>query len=175
MESEVDPVLARRERVLELVSVVVERRCRHDRLDVRVGDPPDPHERVAHLLLLLRSLRLVREILEATSAAHAEVRTGSFDASRACLEDALGGRLGEAALRLRHTRTDTIPGQPSANEHDESVQARDAVAAVRERVDLELELLPSPNGRGHSGQGSRGAIGANSSRLQGQALLRIDR
>ena len=53
MESEVDPVLPRRERVLELVAVVVERRRRHDRLDVRVGDPPDPHERVANLLLLL--------------------------------------------------------------------------------------------------------------------------
>ena len=51
------------------------------------------------------------------------------------------GRLGEAALHLRHAGADGVARQPAAHEDDEPVQARDAVAAVGERVDVELELL----------------------------------
>ena len=48
------------------------------------------------------------------------------------------------------TRARTVsPGQPAAHEDDEAVQAGDAVAAVRERLDLELELLVLLDGGGH--------------------------
>ena len=50
------------------------------------------------------------------------------------------------------TRARTVsPGRPRADEDDEAVQARDAVPAEGERVDLELELLvPVYGRRGHA-------------------------
>ena len=41
------------------------------------------------------------------------------------------------------------PGKPAPDEDDEAVQARDAVPAVGERVDLELDLLVQLHRRGH--------------------------
>ena len=41
------------------------------------------------------------------------------------------------------------PGSAAVDEDDEAVQARDAVPAVGERVDAELELLVLPDGGGH--------------------------
>ena len=74
MEAEVDAVRRARERVLELVAVAVLRGRRNDRLERRVDEATDPHERIAYLALLLRDLHLVREVLEAAAAADAEVR-----------------------------------------------------------------------------------------------------
>ena len=54
-----------------------------------------------------------------------------------------------AALHLRHARAHRVAGQAAADEDDEPVQPRDAVAAVRERVDVELELLVPGHGRRH--------------------------
>ena len=65
------------------------------------------------------------------------------------LEHVDGERLGEAALHLRHPGPDAVAGQPAADEDDEPVQARDAVAAVGERVDLGLDLLVLAYGRSH--------------------------
>jgi hypothetical protein len=55
-----------------------------------------------------------------------------------------------AALDLRHPRANSVAGQSPADEDDKSVQPRDAVAAVGERVDMKLEFLVSGDGRGHS-------------------------
>ena len=95
------------------------------------------------------SLSLVREILETTASTNAEVRAGRLDADGARLQHPSAVGLGKAAFHLRHPRADAVAGQATANEDDEAVQASDAVPAVGERVDLELELLPLPNGRGH--------------------------
>ena len=57
-----------------------------------------------------------------------------------------------AWLRLTFvTRARTrSPGKPAPHEDDEAVEPRDPVAAVRERVDVELELLSLCDGRGHA-------------------------
>ncbi len=71
------------------------------------------------------------------------MRARRLDPVRARRDELGRGRLGEAALDLRHARADAVAGQPAPDEDDEAVRARDAVAAVGERVDVELELLPS--------------------------------
>ena len=55
-----------------------------------------------------------------------------------------------SAALLRAAYNERPKAQPAPHEHDESVQPRDAVAAVRERVDGELELLILGDGRGHA-------------------------
>ena len=66
--------------------------------------PADPRQRVAHLRLLRRDLRLVGEILEAAAAAGRVVRARRLDALRRRLEHLGRERLGVAALHLRHAR-----------------------------------------------------------------------
>src|SRR6185312_5860212 len=47
-------------------------------------------------------------------------------------------------------RPDAVAGQPAADEDDEAVEPGDAVAAEGERLDVELELLPFADWRGHA-------------------------
>ena len=77
------------------------------------------------------------------------MRARRLDPLRAGLEHVDRERLGVAALDLRHARADAVARQPAPDEDDESVQPRDAVPAVGERVDLELDLLVHPDGNGH--------------------------
>ena len=141
-----------RERVLHLVAVVEDLGlARDDLLERRLGDARDALERVAHLRLLLRELRAVLEILEAAAAALGEVRARRLDALRPRPHDLGGERLCVRALHLRHARAHAIARQAAAHEDDEPVEARDAVAAVRERLDVELELLILRHRRGHRG------------------------
>src|SRR5829696_1890005 len=63
-----------------------------------------------------------------------------------------------AAFHFGHTRPDAIARQPTPHEHDEAVQPRDAVAAVGERLDVELELLILGDGRRHAGEPSGAAV-----------------
>ena len=119
------------------------------------------------LALLRRELRLVGEVLEAAAAAGRVVRARRLDARGAGLERP---RVASASAWFRFTfvtraRTRS-PGKAAADEDDEAVQARDAVPAVGERVDRELELLvlletgrPRPDGIG----GSSGRVGMCSS------------
>ena len=123
---------------------------RDDRLERRIVEPADPAQRFLDLLGLRRDLCLVGEILEAAAAAVRVVLARSLDARRARLHDLDGERLGVVALHLRHTRAHGVAGQPALDEDDEAVQARDAVAAVGERVDLELELFVDGDRRGHA-------------------------
>src|SRR5438270_13502542 len=55
-----------------------------------------------------------------------------------------------AALHLGDARADAVPRQPAADEDDVPVEACDAVAAVRERLDVELDLLVSRHRCGHA-------------------------
>ena len=75
------------------------------------------------------------------TAAGRVVRARRLDALRRPVEHLGHERLGEAALHLRHASAHTIARKPAPDEDDEPVQACDAVAAVGERVDAELELL----------------------------------
>ncbi len=156
VEAERGPFGRARERVLHLVAVVEDLRlARDDVAERRLGDAGDALQRVAHLRVLLLELRLVREILEAAATARGEVRARRLDPVRAGAEDVGGDRLGVAALHLGDARADAIARQAAADEDDEAVEPRDAVAAVGERLDVELELLVAGNGRGHGGQPSR--------------------
>jgi hypothetical protein len=56
-----------------------------------------------------------------------------------------------AALDLRDAGADAVAGQAAADEDDEAVCARDAVAAERERLDVELEFVSLCNRRGQLG------------------------
>ena len=133
------------------------RRSRDDRLERRVGDAAEPRERVPHLRLLRGDLLLVGQILETAAAAGRVVRARRFDPPVARLEHLGRERLREAALHLRDARPDEIAGQPAPHEDDEAVQPRDAVAAVRERVDAELELVALLDRRGHAHERSAAA------------------
>ena len=161
MEPERRAVRGLRERVLELVAVAVLRRRGHDRLERRLGDPAEPHERVAHLRCLRLELALVGVVLEAAAAAGAEVRARRHDPVGAGREDLERGRLGEAALHLGDAGAHRVAGQAAADEDDEAVQARDAVAAVGERVDVELELLTVADRGGHDGAEPSGVRSAS--------------
>ena len=138
-----------RERVLELVAVEERRLGGKDRVERRLRYPTDPLERVSNLVFLRRRLHRVVEVLEAAAAAGRVVRARRLDALRRRVEHLGHERLGEAALHLRHARAHTIARKPAPDEDDEAVQARDAVPAVGERVDLELDLLVHLHGRGH--------------------------
>src|SRR5204862_3379984 len=157
VEAERGPVGRGRERVLQLVAIEELRLGRQDRLEGWLGDPTDPPERVAHLLLLRLELCVVGKVLEAAAAASGIVGTGGVDAFRARLDDLDGERLRVTALDLRDARTHGVAGQPATDEDDESVQPCDAVAAESERVDVELELLVLGDGRGHRRQATAGA------------------
>ena len=137
------------ERVLELVAVAVDLLGRDDRLEWRLTEAGDANKRVFDLRRFRLALHFVGEILETAAAAGAEVGAGRLDAARAGLQhlDRLG--LGVAALHLGDAGTDEIAGKPAADEEDEALQPRDAVAAKGERLDPELELLFFRDGRGH--------------------------
>ena len=140
-----------RERVLELVPVVEDLRlAREDLLERRLRDGAEPAERVEHLRLLLLELHLVREVLESAAAAGGVVAAGCLDAVRTRLDDLGRDRLGVVALDLRDAGANGVAGKAAADEDDKAVEARDAVAAVRKRLDLELELLILRDGGGHA-------------------------
>ena len=97
------------------------------------------------------------------------MRTRCVDAARRRLDDIDGERLREAALHLRHPRTDAVAREPAADEDDEPVEARDAVAAVGERVDLKLDFVVHLHRGGHAPQGTSGDVAAAGSHHAGGA------
>ena len=150
VEAERRAVLGLRERVLELVAVAELLDGGDDLLERRVGEPGEALQRVADPLLLRGELRRVGEILEAAAAAGREVGARRDDALGPRRQDVGDDRLGVAALHLRHARANRVARQAAAGEDDEAVEAPDAVPAEGERVDRELELLVSLNGRRHA-------------------------
>ena len=122
--------------------------------------PREPRERVAHLRLLCSRLGVVGEVLEAAAAAGAEVTAGCLHAIAARLEQGRADRLREAALHLRRASLDEVAGQPAADEDDEAVDPSHAVAAVGERVDAHVELVPCADGGCHAPRvaGARGSV-----------------
>ena len=150
MEAESRPLGRRGERVLELVAVVEDLRlARKDRLERRLGDAREPLQSVAHLELLLLELRLVGEILEPAAAALRVMGARGLHAHRPGSDDLCRDSLGVAPLHLGHTRLHRVARQAAAHEDDEAVEPRDTVAAERERLDVELELVAPGDGRRH--------------------------
>jgi hypothetical protein len=141
MEAERDSLLDLREGVLQLVAVVEDGRGRHDRLELEALEPPDAGQGVGDLSLLRSGLRLVGEVLEPAAAAGRVMGARSLDARRAGLDDLERGGLGVIPLHLRDAGAHGVAWKPAPDEDDEAVQPRDAVPAVGERVDLEVELL----------------------------------
>ena len=141
MEAEREPVLPRRERVLELVPIAVDRARWHDRLERRRREAAEADERVPHLPVLRLELALVLEVLEPAAATRPEVPAGRLDPARARLEQLGASRLREPTLHLRRAGTDEVAGKSPAHEDDEAVQAAHPVSPVRERVDANLDLL----------------------------------
>jgi hypothetical protein len=132
-------------------------RGRNDLLEWRRLDAAEPDERVAHPLGLLLHLRVVGQILETAAAARGVVAARRLDAPRAGRHDLCRQGLREIALHLRHTCSDAVAGQPAPDEDDVPVQAPDPVSAVRQRLDVELDLLVSLDRCGHDEEGNRRA------------------
>ena len=149
VEAERGSVRRLRARVLELVPVVEDRLGRDDLLERRLLDPAEPAQRVLHLALLLLELHLVREILEAAAAAGGVVRARRLDALRPGREDVDRERLGVIPLHLRHARANAVSGKAATHEDDVAVQPRDAVPAVCEGLDVELDDVVTPDGSCH--------------------------
>src|SRR5207253_5751193 len=81
-----------------------------------------------------------------------------LDAQRPRLGELGRERLGVVALDLGDASLDGVAGKASADEDDEPVEPRDAVPAVSEGIDLELELLVLRNRRGHAASVSGGGL-----------------
>ena len=173
VQAERRPGLGARERVLHLVAVVEDLRlARDDLLERRLGDLREPLERVPHLRVLLRELRRILEILEAAAAALREVRARRLDARGAGPHDLGRERLRVRPLHLRDARADAVARQAVPDEDDEAVQPRDAVAAVRERLDVELELLILVYRRSHRATVTTGTSDAAAAGAAGAAPAR---
>ena len=130
-------VLAFAEGVLELVAVAPLLERRDHRRELVALEPADAGQRVVDLLLLDRELALVGEHLPGRAGVVGE----RLDALGGRLEDLDGAGLGVGALGLADDGADAVAGHGAGDEDDVAVlTAGDAVAAVGEAVDGELEL-----------------------------------
>ena len=97
----------------------------------------EPLERVHHLGLLLLELALVRQHLPR----RARMRRPRLDPVGRRLEQLGHARLAIAPLALEDTRAYAVTRDRALHEQDIAAGARDAAAAVGERLDHELELV----------------------------------
>ena len=150
MEPERGPVVGLRERVLELVPVVELRSAGTIGSSGGSAKPPRRTSASRTCASLAATWRLVGVVLEAAAATGAEVRAGRLDAVG--LGSSISSAVASAKPRFTFVdpRADEIAGKRAADEDDEAVVPGDAVAAVGERVDLELELLTFGRCSGHA-------------------------
>ena len=85
---------------------------REDLLERRVGDAAEADERVAHLLVLRRDLRLVGEILEAAAAARREVGARRVDPRRARRTTSVAVASAKPRLTFVTVARTVSPGRP---------------------------------------------------------------
>ncbi len=128
-------VVARAERVLELVAVAPLLDGGDDRLELEVLELADPLQRLADLGGLDLELALVRQHLPGG----ARVRRGGRDAVGRGLEHLDRARLGVGALGLADDRAHAVARHGAGDEDDVALEPGDAVAAVGQRVDGQLE------------------------------------
>ena len=127
------------ERELHLVAVAPRVVHAADGLQLVLGEVRDALQGVHHLLLLELQLRRVVQRLPLAAAALLRVAAARRDAAGRGSDDLEGLRLGVRLAPLGHAREHVVAGYRSAHEHDELVQARDALPAVGERGDVELD------------------------------------
>ena len=159
------------ERVLELVAVSPGLDRGDDRLDRDVAQLADPLERLAHLARLDLELALVRQHLPGSAG----MVGGRRDAVRRRLEHLDSAGLGVRALGLADDGTHAVARHRARDEDDVAVEPRDAVPAVGERVDGQLELVAArgagPGGRGHPDQDDTAGSDPGSHRSTRQPAL----
>ena len=143
------PVRAGAERVLELVAVAPLLERGDDRVLREAVELPDPAQGVADLLGLDLELAVVGEHLPRRAGMVGDRR----DPVGRRLEHLDRPRLGVRALGLADDGAHAVARQRAGDEDDVSVEPRDAVPAVGERVDGELELRPAGGPRGGGGRG----------------------
>jgi hypothetical protein len=124
------------EGVLELVAVAPLLDRGDDVVEDVAVEVADAAQRLVDLRLLDLQLALVGEHLPG----RAGVVGDRGDALGGRLEDLERAGLGVGALALRHDGADPVAGDAAAHEDDVAVQPRDAVAAVGEVVDAEVQL-----------------------------------
>ena len=124
------------EGVLELVAIAPLLHRRDDVVEHVALEVPDPRQRVADLLVLDGELALVGQHLPG----RAGMVGARCDPLGARLEHLERARLGVGALALRDDGAHAVAGHGAGDEDDVTLHARDAVAAVGERVDGEVEL-----------------------------------
>ncbi len=132
-------------RVLELVAVAPRLERGHDLLQLEAVEVADAPQRVVDLGALDLELALVRDHLPR----HAGVRRGRRDPLGARLEHLQRARVRVAALALVHDRAHAVAGDRAGDEHDVAAvaESRDALAAERERVDRQLQLVAALRAR----------------------------
>ena len=142
-------------RVLELVAVAPLLECRDDRLQLEAVKLADPAQRVFDLGALDLELAFVGQHLPGGTGVISLRR----DALGAGLDDLDRARLGVRALGLPDQRADAVAGHGARDEHDVTVEASNAGAAVRQRVDGQLELVTASRaGAGLGGVRGRGWV-----------------
>ena len=134
-------VLVGAERELHLVAVAPRVVHATDGLEHVVREVCDALEGVHHLLLLELELRRVVQRLPLAAAALAGVAAARRYAARRGGEDLDRLRLGVRLAAPGHAREHAVAGHGPPHEHDELVGARDALPAVGERGDVELEFV----------------------------------
>jgi hypothetical protein len=110
---------------------------------------PDPGQRLLDLRGLDLELALVGQHLPRRARVVGDLR----QAVGRGLEDLDRARLGVGALGLADDRAHPIAGQRARHEDDVAVAARDAVAAVGERIDGQVELVAAARAGGGWGGG----------------------
>ena len=108
---------------------------RQDRAQLERRQSADALEAVAHLLFLEGELRGVRDVLETTAAAAAEVRARRLDAIGRRRLDRLDDAARVPRPRFGQPDPQAIAGDPAAHEHDVPVETADALPAERQVVD----------------------------------------
>ena len=138
VETELEPALgARPERELRLVAVAPLLHGRHDRLHVDVAEAPEAAQRLGDLRPLDLELALVGQDLPR----RAGVPGARRDPVGRRLEHLHRAGLGVVALALGDQRANAVAGHGAGDEDDVAVQPRHAVAAEREALDAQIELV----------------------------------
>ena len=141
MQPRGDTIRRVREGVVEPVAVLVWRIGGNDRLHRRLRQTCDAYKRVAYLALLLPRLRRVLKVLQTAPAAGGVVHARRRDAFRTGTNEVDDPRLAVPAPDALDPRPDAVAGERAVDEQDEAVEPGDATRSVRERVDVQLELV----------------------------------
>jgi len=138
------------ERELHLVAVAPRVVHAGDRLQREVAQSADVLQGLHHLALLELELRRVAQGLPLAPAARLGVSARSRHAGGRRSDDLEQPRLGVPLSAPRDLSPHHVARRRAAHEHDEVVVARDALPAVRERVDAQFEDVAGSGRHGGS-------------------------